>query len=111
MERMRGRGGEYGGGVFLILGWRIERRKKLQKLNITKALDRRRSIFCHTTTNQKHAGVMEGGWDMPRVRARNLGEHDGNDEPLAEGDDDKDDEYRKDGDITDNLKIREDRWR
>ncbi len=31
MERMRGRGGVYGGGVFLILGRRIERQKKLQK--------------------------------------------------------------------------------
>jgi hypothetical protein len=27
MERMRGRGGVYGGGVFLILGRRIERQK------------------------------------------------------------------------------------
>jgi hypothetical protein len=42
---------------------------------------------------------MEGGWDRPRDHARTLGECDGNDEPLAEGDDDDDDEYGKDGDI------------
>ncbi len=45
MERMRDQGGVYGGGVFLILGRRIVRRKKLQKLNTTKALDSRRLIF------------------------------------------------------------------
>ena len=66
---------------------------------MTKALDGRRSIFCHATTNQKHAGVTEGGWDRPRNRARTLGEHDGNDEPLAEGNEEDDDEYGKDGDI------------
>jgi hypothetical protein len=44
---------------------------------MTKALDGRRSIFCHTTTNQKHAGVKEMGWDRPRDRARSLGERDG----------------------------------
>ncbi len=42
-----------------------------------KALDGRRSIFCHATTNQKHAGVTEGGWDRPCNRARTLGERDG----------------------------------
>ncbi len=98
MERMRGRGGEYGGGVFLILGRRIERQKKLQKLNMMKALDGCCLIFCHATTNQKHVGVTEGGWDRPRDRARTLGEHDGNNKPLAEGNDD-DDEYGKDGNI------------
>jgi hypothetical protein len=77
MERMRGRGGVYGGGVFLISGRQIERRKKLQKYNTTKALDGCRSIFCHATTDQDHAGVTEGGWDRPRDRARTLGERDG----------------------------------
>jgi hypothetical protein len=54
---------------------------------MTKALDGRRSIFCHATTSQNHVDVMEGGWDRPRNRARTLGERDGNDEPLAEGGD------------------------
>ncbi len=44
---------------------------------MTKALDGRRSIFCHATTNQKHAGMTEGRWDRPRDCARTLGEHDG----------------------------------
>ena len=66
-----------------------------------KALDGRRSIFCCTTTNQKQAGVTEGGGDRPCDRARTLGERDGNDKPLAEGDKDDDDEYGKDGDIPD----------
>ncbi len=69
---------------------------------MTKALDGHRSTFCHATTNQKHAGMMEGGWDRPRNHARKLGEHDGNDKPLAEGDDNDDDKYGKDGDITNN---------
>jgi hypothetical protein len=56
-----------------------------------------RSIFFHATTNQKHAGVIEGGWDRPHNRARTLGERDGNDK----GDEDDDDEYGKDGNIPD----------
>ncbi len=55
----------------------------------------------HATTNQKHAGVMEGGWDRPRNRARTLGECDGNDKPLAEGNKDDKDEYGKNGNIPD----------
>jgi hypothetical protein len=43
--------------------------------------------------------VTEGGWDRPRNRARTLGEHDGNDKPLAEGNKDKNNEYGKDGNI------------
>ncbi len=43
--------------------------------------------------------MTEGGWDRPRDRVRTLGERDGNDEPLAEGDDDDEDEYGEDGDI------------
>ncbi len=34
-------------------------------------------IFCYATTNQKHAGVMEGGWDRLRNHARRLGQCDG----------------------------------
>ncbi len=30
----------------------------------------------HTTTNQKHVGMMEGGWDRMRNHARTLGECD-----------------------------------
>ncbi len=56
-----------------------------------------RSIFLHATTNQKLAGVMEGGWDRPHGRARTLGERDGNDE----GDEDDDDEYGENVDIPD----------
>ncbi len=101
MERMHGLGGVYGGCVFLISGWQIEQQKKLQKPNTTKALDGRRLIFCHATTNQKHAGVTEGGWDRPRNHARTLGERDGSNELLAEGDEDDNDEYGKDSDIPD----------
>jgi hypothetical protein len=61
------------------------------------ALDGCRSIFFHSITNQKHAGVTEGGWDRPHDRARTFGERDGNDE----GDKDDDDEYGEDGDIPD----------
>ncbi len=47
--------------------------------------------------------MAEGGWDRSRDRARTLRERDGNDEPLAEGDDDDDDndEYDEDGDNPD----------
>jgi hypothetical protein len=45
--------------------------------------------------------VTEGGWDRPRDHARMLGERDGNDEPLAEGDEEDDDKYGKNGDIPD----------
>ncbi len=44
---------------------------------------------------------MEGGWDRPCNRARTLGEGDGNNEPLAEGDEDDNYKYGKDGDIPD----------
>ncbi len=55
----------------------------------------------HAKTNQKHAGITEGGWDRPRDRARTLGERDGNNKPLAEGNKDDDNEYGKDGNIPD----------
>jgi hypothetical protein len=55
------------------------------------------SIFFQATTNQKQAGMTEGGWDRPHDRARTLGERDGNDE----GDEDDNDEYGKNGDIPD----------
>jgi hypothetical protein len=65
---------------------------------MTKALDGRRSIFCHAKTNQKHTGMTEGGWDRPRDHARTLGERDGNNKD----DEDDDDEYGKDGNIPNN---------
>jgi hypothetical protein len=52
-----------------------------------------------TTTNQKQVGVLEGGWDRPRDRARTLRECDSNNEPLAEGNDNDDDKYDEDGNI------------
>ncbi len=64
---------------------------------MTEALDGCHSIFFHATTNQKHAGKTEGGWDRPHNRARTLGERDGNDE----GKEDDNDEYGKDGNIPD----------
>ena len=43
--------------------------------------------------------MTEGGRDRPRDHARTLGERDGNNKPLAEGDEDDDDKYGKDGNI------------
>ncbi len=45
--------------------------------------------------------MTEGGWDRPRNRARTLGERDGNNKPLAEGNEDVEEKYGKDGDIPD----------
>jgi hypothetical protein len=46
---------------------------------------------------------MEGGWDRPLDRARTLGERDGNDKPLAKGDDDNNNnKYGNDSNIPDN---------
>jgi hypothetical protein len=42
---------------------------------------------------------MEGGWDRPRDRARTFRESDGNDKPLAEGDNDNNEEYNEDNNI------------
>jgi hypothetical protein len=55
--------------------------------------------FFHATTNQKHVGVTEGGWDRPHNHARTLGEYDGNDE----GNKDDNKEYGKDGNIPDDY--------
>jgi hypothetical protein len=52
-------------------------------------------FFFHATTNQKHAGLTEGGWDRLHNRASTLGECDGNNE----GNKDDDKEYSKDGGI------------
>ncbi len=42
---------------------------------------------------------MEGGQDRPRDHARTLEERAGNNKPLAEGNEDDNDNYSKDGDI------------
>ncbi len=46
--------------------------------------------------------MIEGGWDRPRDCARVLRERDGNDKPLAEGNNDNDNKYNKDDDIPNN---------
>ncbi len=102
MERMRSRDGVNGGGVFFLFWGGELNDKKITKIKYNKGLRWLPSIFCHAITNQKHAGMMEGGWDRPHNCARSLGEHDGNDKPLAEGDKDNGDGYSKDGDIPDN---------
>jgi hypothetical protein len=47
---------------------------------------------------------MEGGWDRPLNHARMLGERDGKDEPLAEGNNGNNDESGKHGNIPNNNK-------
>ena len=100
IERMRGRGGVYGGVFFLFWDGKLNC-KKNYKIKYNEDLRWPPFYILHVTTNEKHAGMTEGGWDRPRDRARTLGEHDGNDEPLAEGDDNDDDKYGKDGNIPD----------
>ncbi len=46
--------------------------------------------------------MTEGGWDKPHDRARMLREQDGNEEPLAEGNNDDDNKYNKDSNIPNN---------
>jgi hypothetical protein len=77
MGRMRGRGGVYGGGVFFLFRGGKLNDKKITKIKYDKGLRWLPFDILSRTTNQKHAGVMEGGWDRPRDRARTLGERDG----------------------------------
>ena len=65
------------------------------KTNTPAAPKRRKNA----TTNQKHAGLTEGGWDRLHNRARTLGECDGNNK----GNKDDDKEYSKDGNIPDDY--------
>ncbi len=103
MKRMHGQGEVYEGGVFLILGQQIERQKKLQQVKYDKGLGWLSFDILFATTNQKHVGVTEGGWDRLRDRARTLGERDGNGKPLAKGDDDNSNyEYGDDGKVPNN---------
>ncbi len=47
-------------------------------------------------------GIIEGEWDRPLNHARTLRERDGNDEPLAEDEDNDNNKYDKDGNIPNN---------
>jgi hypothetical protein len=78
--------------------------KKITKIKYNEGLRWPPFDILHATTNQNHAGMMEGGWDRPHDHARTLRERDGNDEPLAKGDDNDDDNkgYDEDGHIPDN---------
>ncbi len=73
--------------------------KKNYKIKYDKGLRWPPFNILHATTNQKHAGVMKGRLDRPRNSARTLGELDGNNEPLAEGDNDDDNKKGEDGNI------------
>ncbi len=77
-------GGVYGEGVFLILGWQIEQQKNT-KIKYNRGLRWLLFHIFHATTNQKLAGVTKGGWDRPRSHKRTIRELDGNNKPLAEG--------------------------
>jgi hypothetical protein len=79
------------GVFFLFWGGKLNK-KKITDIKYNQGLRWPPFDFFHVTTNQKHAGVMEGGWDRPHDRARTLGERDGNDE----GNEDDDDKYGKD---------------
>jgi hypothetical protein len=74
----------WGGGVFLfwMANWT---KKKITKIKYDEGLRWPPFDILHATTNHKHAGMTEGGWDRPCNRARTLGERDGNNQPLAEG--------------------------
>ncbi len=43
--------------------------------------------------------MTEGGWYRPHDHVRTLREHDGNDKPLAEGDNNNGNKYNKDSNI------------
>ena len=91
-------GVECKGGVFFLFWGGELNDEKITEIRYDKGLRWPPFDFFHATTNQKHAGVTEGGWDRPRDRARMLGERDGKNEPLAEGDEDDDDNYGEDSD-------------
>jgi hypothetical protein len=56
--------------------------KKIKKIKYDKGLRWPPFNILHATINQQQAGVMEGGWDRQRDRARTLRERDGNNKPL-----------------------------
>jgi hypothetical protein len=57
------------------LGRKIEQRKKY-KNKVQRSLRWPTYNILHATTNQKHAGVTEGGWDRTRNWAKMVGERD-----------------------------------
>ncbi len=77
MERMRGWVGVYGGGCFSYFRAANQTTIKFSKIKYDEGLRWPPFDILHATTNQKHAGVMEGGWDRPHNHARRLGERDG----------------------------------
>ncbi len=86
------------GGCFSYFGAANRTTKKNTKIKYDEGLRCPPFDILHITTNQKHMGMTEGGWDRPRNHARMLGERDGNDKPLAEGNND-DNKYGKDSNI------------
>ncbi len=72
-ERMRGQGGAKGGVFFLFRGGKLNNNKNT-KIKYIKGLGWPPFNILHATTNQKHVGVTEGGWDRMRNNARTLGD-------------------------------------
>ncbi len=71
---MRGQGGAYRGGVFFFFRGGKLNNKKITKIKNDQGLTWPPFDFFHATTNQKFAGMTEGGWDRTRDHARMLGE-------------------------------------
>jgi hypothetical protein len=65
------------GGVFFFFRGGKLNYKKNTEIKYNEGLRWPPSDILHATTNQKHAGVTDGGWDRPRNRARTLEERDG----------------------------------
>ncbi len=65
------------GGCFSYFGAANRTTKKITKIKYNEGLRWPLFDIFHATSNQKHVGVTEGGWDRPRDRARTLGERDG----------------------------------
>ncbi len=57
--------------VFLFRGHESNN-EKTYKIKYNKGLRWLPFDILHATTNQKHTGVTEGGWDRPRNGARTL---------------------------------------
>jgi hypothetical protein len=62
------------GGVFPFWGGSNLNDKKNTKNEYNKGLRWLPFNILHATTNQKHTGMMEGGWDRTRNHVRTLGE-------------------------------------
>jgi hypothetical protein len=86
-----------GGVFFLFRGGKLND-KKITKVKYDEGLRWPPFDILHAATNQTQAGVMEGGWDRLCNCARTLGECDGNNKLLAEGNEEDNDKYGE-GDI------------